>query len=70
MRGSITRSNVLEKKRAAVTLRAEREGALSWFQSQATNAILERPNSAIQLMKRAARNPGTLSTSEPHFSLS
>lgn len=27
--GSITRSNVLEKKRAAATLRAKREGALN-----------------------------------------
>ena len=48
-------SNVGEMKRAARTVRAEREGVLNWFSSKATNAVLEGLNSVIQSMKRAAR---------------
>lgn len=48
-------SNVPEMKVVARTLRKEREGILNWWNSNATNAILEGLNSVIQSIKRAAR---------------
>lgn len=48
-------SNVREMKVVARTLRKDREGILNWWNSNATNAILEGLNSVIQSIKRAAR---------------
>ena len=48
-------SNVDQMKAVARTLRKEREGILNWWNSNATNAILEGLNSVIQSIKRAAR---------------
>ncbi len=48
-------SNVPEMKRAALTLREEREGILNWWSRSSTNALMEGVNSVIQSAKRAAR---------------
>lgn len=51
----VMHSNVPQMKRAALTIRAEREGVLNWFSSGATNGFLEGLNSVIQSLKRASR---------------
>lgn len=51
----IVHSNVPEMKRAARSIRAEREGVLNWFSTRATNGFLEGMNSVIQSLKRASR---------------
>lgn len=51
----IMRSNVPEMKRAARSIRAEREGVLNWFSTRAANGFLEGMNSVIQSLKRASR---------------
>lgn len=53
-------SNVPETRVVAGTVRKEREGILSWFSRNATNAILEGLNSIIQSIKRAARGFGNV----------
>ena len=53
--GWMMHSNVPEMKVVARTLRKDREGILNWWNSNATNAILEGLNSVIQSIKRAAR---------------
>lgn len=48
-------SNVPEMKRAALTLRKEREGILNWWSRSSTNALMEGMNSVIQSIKQASR---------------
>ena len=53
-------SNAPETRVVAGTVKKEREGILSWFPRDATNAILEGLNSIIQSIKRAARGFGNV----------
>ena len=51
----IMRSNVPETRRAARSIRAEREGVLNWFSTRAANGFPEGVNSVVQSLKRASR---------------
>lgn len=51
----VMHSNVPQMKRAARSIRDEREGVLNWFSSRSTNGFLEGLNSVIQSLRRAAR---------------
>lgn len=56
----IMHSNAPKMKRAARSVRAEREGVLNWFSTRATNGFLEGMNSVIQSLKRASRGFGNV----------
>lgn len=51
----IMHSNVPEMKKAARSIRDEREGVLNWFSARSSNGFLEGMNSIIQSLKRASR---------------
>lgn len=51
----IMHSNVPEMKKAARSIRDEREGVLDWFSARSSNGFLEGMNSIIQSLKRASR---------------
>lgn len=51
----IMHSSVPEMKRAARSMRDEREGVLNWFSARSSNGFLEGMNSVIQSLKRASR---------------
>lgn len=51
----IAHSNVPEMKKAARSIRDEREGVLGWFSARSSSGFLEGMNSVIQSLKRASR---------------
>lgn len=51
----VMHSNVPQMKKAARSIREEREGVLNWFSARATNGFPEGMNSIIQSLKRASR---------------